>query len=118
MNPTNVQWIFDFVLTAILAYLAFRKAPKERIDLDANASKNYAESARIAGEERLKAEQERQKVQQELQVIREEYDKRIAILEHKKYRVVVEFEIGDPPSVGRVQVEPIIDMTPITSFRE
>ena len=104
MTPQDIlQWISQGVLAALLVYLAFRKAPSERSSLNGNAAKSYAEVARMAGEDRLKLEQEIDK-------IKLDYDRRIAILEHKKYRVLVEFEIADPPTVGSVRVEPIVEI--------
>jgi hypothetical protein len=98
-----------FMLVTIIGgfYLSTRKAPMERSSLDAAASKSYQEAARMAGEDKLKLEQElhAQEIQHDIAIaeLREE----LHILNSRKYRVTVEFTIGNPPEPGRVTIEPI-----------
>lgn len=107
MSQDLLQWIVNIVLGALVVYLSFRKAPAERRSLNGDATKSYAEAARLKGEENLRLEQEIS-----------ELEKRLEIVERKKYRIMMEFEIGDPPSIGVVKIEPIVPVEPTTRPRK
>lgn len=107
MNQDLLQWIVNLILGGLVVYLSFRKAPAERRSLNGDATKSYAEAARLKGEENLKLENEIS-----------ELEKRLEIVERKKYRIVMEFEIGDPPAIGVVKIEPIVPVEPITRPRK
>jgi hypothetical protein len=101
-----LTWIFQSVLALGLLYLAFRKAPGERTSSDAAAAKAYGEAAQISGEEALRLKQLLAKQEQ-----------RIAVLERKKYQITMDFTIGDPPSIGVVNIKPILPDDTITVQR-
>jgi hypothetical protein len=89
MEAQIFQYVFDGIVALGLLWIGLRKLGSERASLNGAASESYATAAKIVADDKI------------------ELEKRIAALEHKKYRVMVEFEIGDPPSVGVVTVEPI-----------
>jgi hypothetical protein len=91
----------QLVLSGILVWIALRKVPSERASADGSAAGSYAAAAKLAAEESLKKSG-----------IITDLEHRLEILERKKYRVLVEFEIGDPPQVGAVKVEPVIPPLP------
>jgi hypothetical protein len=97
MTADIVHYIVEGLLSALLVYIAFRKAPTERAQSDGTASESYAKAAQISGQETLTLRQ----------TIAEQ-EQRIAVLERKKFQVIMEFEIGDPPSVGVVNIKPIL----------
>jgi predicted signal transduction protein with EAL and GGDEF domain len=90
-----LQWFSTFVIAVVLAYLAFRKAPVERQSYDASAAAQYAMAAKTKSEEN-------DRLQSEIDELRQ-------LFTRKKYRVTLEFTIGDPPEPGKVIIEPIID---------
>jgi hypothetical protein len=96
-NSDLLQWFSTFIIACILAYLAFRKAAPERTALEATTAAQYAQAAKLKGEENTKLEAEIKALED-----------RLNIIERKRYRVTVEFEIGDPPQVGSVKIEPIL----------
>jgi hypothetical protein len=102
-----LQWFSTFVIACALAYLAFRKAPAERQNLNGSASESYAKAAQMKGEENLKLEK-----MVDLQ------EKRIRLLETKRYRVTVEFEIGDPTNTGTVKIEPVVPALSETEYKK
>jgi hypothetical protein len=78
--------------------------PAENRSLNGSSSLSYAQAAQIKGEENVKLE----KRVAELEQIDIERERRITLLEVKRYRVTVEFEIGDPANTGIVKIEPVI----------
>jgi hypothetical protein len=92
-----LQWLSTFVIACVLAYLAFRKAAPERSALEATTAAQYAQAAKLKGEENTKLEAEIQAL-----------ENRLSIVERKRYRVTIEFEIGDPPEIGAVKIEPVL----------
>ena len=90
----------QFVLGGVLVYLSSKRAPSEKNNLDAGGAKAWTEAAAIKAAENLKLEREIQEIKAELETTK-----------NKKYRVIVEFTIGDPPEPGRVTIEPIYDIT-------
>lgn len=94
-----LQWIMTAFTGMGLLYLAFRKAQPERESYSASAAAQYAQAAKLKGEENTKLENEIRALEARLQII-----------ERKKYRVVMEFTVGDPPEVGKVMIEPIVDL--------
>ena len=101
MNVNIAVLVGQFILAGVLVWLAIRKAPAERQTLDATTAAQYAQAAKLKGEEN-------QKLEDELS----ELEHRLELVERKKYRVVLDFTIGDPPEVGKVTIEPLVDMTP------
>jgi hypothetical protein len=103
MSWANVWDIIQgvFMLATIVGgfYLAIRKAGPERQTLDATTAAQYAQAAKLKGEENTKLEEEINKL-----------EARLVLVERKKFRVVMEFTIGDPPELGKVTIEPIIDL--------
>ena len=99
MNFTSdvLPWITQGIMGAVLLYLALRKAPAERRTFDATTAAQYAQAAKLKGEMNTELEEEITRLQQRLEII-----------ERKRYRVTIEFEIGDPPEVGAVNIEPIM----------
>jgi hypothetical protein len=97
VNADIVHYIVEGVMSGVLAYIAFRKAPGERAKDESTAIKEYAQGARIKGEENLRLEG----------VIRD-LEARLNIVERKRYRITMEFEVGDPPVPGEVLIEPVI----------
>ena len=91
----------QLILAAILVWVALRKAPVERQTLDATTAAQYAQAAKLKGEENQRLEDEISKL-----------ESRLELVERKKYRVVLDFTIGDPPEVGKVTIEPLVDMAP------
>ena len=109
----SLQWGFMALLTAGGVYLAFKKSGPERYSLEANANKAYAEAAQIKAEENVKLEKELAEVNMRLGTIeKERVIERLALIERKKYRVVVEFTIGDNPEPGKVEIMQIVDNVP------
>lgn len=109
MNLSDIlQWVGQFVLGVILVYIALRKAPSEKSSLNGGATKAYAESAKIAGEIAKEAKEEMLAMEREHQIEMVDLKKRLEILENKKYRITIDFTIGEPPTVGVVKIEPII----------
>jgi hypothetical protein len=94
---TTVEIIVQLCFAGALLWLALRKAPSERSSLNGSAVKYYAEAAQIKAEENVKLEREVA-----------ELAARLEIVERKKYRIVMEFTIGDPPEMGKVLIEPIV----------
>jgi hypothetical protein len=97
MNPDILHYLIEGVISAFLLFLAFRRAPGERARDNSASLKDYIETARMAGEE---IRQEREK--------RQELERRLAIIEMKRYRIILDFEIGDPPTVHETKIIPII----------
>ena len=108
MNPDILHYVIEGVISAFLVFLAFRRAPGERAKDNSGALKDYAESARIAGEEARLAREETRQAREETIRAKEELEKRMGILERKRYRCIVDFEIGDPPIPGEVIIIPVI----------
>jgi glucosamine 6-phosphate synthetase-like amidotransferase/phosphosugar isomerase protein len=92
-----VVLVGQLILAGILVWIANKKAPIERQTLDATTAAQYAQAAKLKGEENDKLEKEIQSLEARLQVI-----------ERKKYRIVMEFTIGDPPELGKVTIEPLL----------
>jgi len=92
------QWVLMALLLLGGLWLSFRKGSPERASLDGNASYNYAQAAKIKSEENVK-------LLQEIQSMKERFDK----IEKKKFRVCVDFTIGDPPEPGIVTIVPVIE---------
>jgi hypothetical protein len=96
--------IGQLVLTAVVVWLASRKAPVERQSLEASTAAQYAVAAKNKAEENERLESEIQSLTHRLEVV-----------EKKKYRIIMEFTIGDPPEMGKVTIEPLIDIPPIST---
>ena len=92
-----IQSIVMVIIAGLTIYLALRKAPAERINLNGGASESYAKAAQIAGEEMRRYAVEVKTLED-----------RIDLIEKKHYRITIEFALSDPPVVGVVKVEPIL----------
>jgi hypothetical protein len=103
MSTSDIlQWVITTLMGLGLLYLAVRKAPIERESFSASTTAQYANAAKTKGEENEKL----------LQKVTD-LENRLAIVERKKYRIVSEFTIGDPPEVGKVLIEPIVEPLPL-----
>lgn len=109
MEVNIIVLVGQFILSGILVWIALRKAPAEQNNLNSNTLRAYAETARIAGEDAKAARLEAQ----EANIRSDALEERLETIERKKYRVVVEFEIGEPPKIGIVKVEPIVPVVPM-----
>jgi hypothetical protein len=89
--------IGQLVVSALLVWVAIRKAPVERQTLDATTAAQYAQAAKLKGEENARLEEDMKKL-----------ELRLELVERKKYRITMDFEIGDPPELGKVIIEPIL----------
>jgi hypothetical protein len=87
----------QLLVSGILLWVALRKAPAERATLDATTAAQYAQAAKLKGEENANLQKEV-----------EDLAHRLELVERKKYRIVMEFTIGDPPELGKVVIEPIL----------
>ena len=97
MNPDILHYLIEGVISAFLLFLAFRRAPGERSRDNSASLHDNAEAARIAWEE--------------ARLVREknvELERRLTVVERKRFRCTMDFEIGDPPTVGTVKIEPCI----------
>jgi hypothetical protein len=100
LDVNIIVLVGQLVLSGFLVWLAFKKAPAERASYNGASIKSYAEAARIKGEENLKLEEEI------LQL-----NHRLDIVERKKYKIAIEFTLGDTPEIGKVIIEPIVALT-------
>ena len=97
LDVNIIVLVGQLLVSGILVWVALRKAPAERATLDATTAAQYAQAARLKGEENKELEKEL-----------EEIRTRLLMVEKKRYRIVSEFTIGDPPEIGKVLIEPII----------
>jgi hypothetical protein len=97
MSTDILHYLIEGAISACLVFLAFRRAPGERAKDNSSTMKDYIETAKMAGEE---IRQEREQ--------RQELERRLSIIERKKYKVYIEFEVGDPPTVGVVRIDPVL----------
>jgi hypothetical protein len=98
-----LQWLPTLICVGTLI-LAIIKSPNERASLNGDTVRNYAEAARIAGEEAQRAREEAQAARTHSL----ELESRFETMERKRYHITVDFEIGDPPKAGIVKIEPIL----------
>ena len=111
MSTDFWHYLIEGAISACLVFLAFRRAPGERTKDNSGALKDYAETARIAGEEARVARSDASSARQETNETKQkmfEMERRLTVVERKRFRCVIDFEIGDPPTVGEVKIEPII----------
>jgi len=94
-----LPWITQGIMGLVLLWVALRRAPVERQTLDATTTAQYAQAAKLKGEENFKLEQEIAQL-----------EARLELVERKKFRVIMEFTIGDHPELGKVTIEPILDL--------
>jgi hypothetical protein len=95
-----LPWVTQGILGIALFWLALKKAPIENSSLESGTIKNYADAAKIKAEEN-----------KELQDELDDMNKRLLMVERKKFKIIMEFTIGDPPEMGVVTIEPIINLT-------
>jgi hypothetical protein len=107
MNVNVIVLIGQFILAAVLVWIAVKKLPIEHRNLDADAAEKYAQAAKIKGEENDKLEREMEELRQsdrkEIQELRD-------LVTRKKFRITVVFTVGEPVEPGMVTVEPIFDV--------
>jgi len=89
------------IIAAAGGILAYVESRSKRNQQNADASESFMTAADMAGRELVAYKKKTDATISEML-------KQIAILQHKKYSVYVEFEIGDPPIPGKVEVRPII----------
>lgn len=97
MTADILHYIVEGLLSACLVWLAFRRAPGERARDSSETMHANAESARIAWEEVQKVKEKNV-----------EMERRLTVVERKRFRCTMEFEIGDPSTVDSVEIVPII----------
>lgn len=99
MNFTSdvLPWITQGIMGAVLLYLAFKKAPVERMTLDATTANQYAQAAKAKGEENS-----------QLMVHIAQLETRLDAVENKRYKISIEFLTGDPPEVLKAEVAQIL----------
>lgn len=102
LNINALVLVAQVIISGFLLYISFRKAPVERQSYDASTAAQYAQAAKLKQEENDKLESYNDRLEAEMEDLR----KSIA---RKRYRVTVEFTIGDRPEPGKVTVEPILD---------
>ena len=83
----------QLLLTGFMVYIALRKAPAERMGIDASAAAQYATAAKIKGEENAKLELEL-----------DELRARLDNIENKRFKVCIEFITGDPPEMLKAEI--------------
>jgi hypothetical protein len=93
--------IGQFILAGFLVWVALRKVPAEKSSLNGSASNDYMQAAHMAGEELVAYKKQTDATIAEML-------RQIKILQNKKFDIHIEFEIGDPPTVGKVEVKPIV----------
>jgi hypothetical protein len=103
MEINAIVLIGQVILSAILVYVALRKAPVERDSYSASTAAQYAQAAKLKGEENAQ-------LQNEL----DDLTKRLDILERKKYQIILDFTIGEPPEINRAAILPLIEGMPLT----
>jgi hypothetical protein len=106
------QWAITIIISAMGVagglFISLRKAGSEKQSLDASAANNWSLAAQREAERNSKIELENARLEAEMTELRQ-------LFERKRYRVIIEFTIGDPPEPGKVVIEPIID-PPIKSI--
>jgi len=91
----------QFVLAGVLVWIALRKAPKERIVMDATTAAQYAQAAKLKGEENAALTAHIDKLEARLQAV-----------ENKKFKVCIEFVTGDPPEVLKAEIAQVMPGEP------
>lgn len=100
MTTTDLIQTILMIITGLgMLYVAMRKVGSEQSSLSGSSAKSFAEAAQTYADENLALRREIK-----------EMEKRIDKVEKKKYRITINFEISDPPSVGVVTIEPILDL--------
>jgi len=91
-----LNWITTAGTAIGFLYLALKKVPSERASLRGSGAEAFAKAAAGYADENIS-------LQKELSIIRD----RLEAVEHKKYRITIEFTIGDPPQMGMALIEPV-----------
>jgi hypothetical protein len=89
--------IGQFILAGFLVWIAFKKAPKERMSLDATTTNQYAQAALAKGTENAA-----------LIAHIDMLEARLSIVENKKFKILIEFLAGDPPEVLKSEIVPML----------
>ena len=92
-----VVLIGQLVLATVLAFIAWKKAPRERTVMDATTANQYAQAAKTKGEENA-----------QLVVHVASLESRLEAVENKRYKISIEFITGDPPEVLKAEVAQIL----------
>jgi len=104
MTTTDLIQTIWMVISGIgFLWIALRKYGSEISSLDGSSAKSFAEAAQAYADVNLD-------LRKEILAMQARIDK----VEKKKYRITINFEIGDPPSVGIVTIEPILDLNTVS----
>jgi hypothetical protein len=98
MTDVNIiVLVGQLILTGVMVYIAMRKAPAERLGIDATTAAGYAQAAKLKQEENAM-------LQREIDDVRARLD----AVENKKYKVCIEFITGDPPEVLKAEIAQVM----------
>jgi hypothetical protein len=92
-----VVLVGQVILASILVWIALKKAPRERQSMDATTANQYAQAAKIKGEENASLQREITALVTRLGLQ----------APGRKYRIIMDFTIGDQPELGKVTIEPV-----------
>jgi hypothetical protein len=104
-----LQWLPTLIAVGVFILSAI-KSPSERGSLNGGTVKAYAEAAQLAGEDAKAAREEARAAKEELRAL----EGRVSVIERKRYQCYMEFDIGDPPTVGVVKIQPVVPEIPPT----
>lgn len=93
-----ISLVGNLIIGALLVFLAFRKAPKENINLDAMTIQQYAQTVKTMGEENSR-----------LQKKVDELEARLELVEEGRYILTARFLVGAKPEVELVKIEPVVE---------
>ena len=99
MNLSDIlQWIVQAGFGGILLWMALRKAPVERSNLEAGGAEAYANAA-------LKSAELNEKYAKKI----EDLEKKVAEMEEceKDYSITIAFRTSMPPQVKEVKIMPV-----------
>lgn len=101
-NASDIaQWLTIAIAIGYF-WIALRNQGSERHSKYGIGDKSMAEANAIQGDRILE-------LTKEVKDLKTEFAGRLNVLERKKFRITMDFEIGDPPKMGVVLIEPIID---------
>ena len=97
MDLNIIVLVGQFILAGLLVWVSLRKAPKELMTLDASTAAQYAQAAKLKGEENT-----------QLLVHVAQLESRLDAVENKRYKICIEFITGEPPEVLKAEVAQIL----------
>jgi len=101
MDLNVIVLIGQFILAGLLVWVSLRKAPKELMTLDASTAAQYAQAAKLKGEENATLSANIDKLEARLEAI-----------ENKRFKVSIEFITGDPPEVLTAEIAQVMPGEP------